>query len=127
MRPIAQIAVALVLAPALAHADVPPPDECGKPDTECSTAPPDYASPGICKASTCSRRSPDGENTQYVCNVCVPSGAKKEGKKSRGCSASTSPTERSSTPWVVFAALVVLGRRRAAARDRPAQPSLSDT
>ena len=70
----------LLLAPVAARADVPPPDVCGKPGDACTTAPPDYKSPGVCVKQKCSRAVASGTTIEYDCNRCAPK-APPKGKK----------------------------------------------
>jgi hypothetical protein len=65
------LTLGLLVTPFSAGADVPPPDTCGTPGGACSSAPPDYKSPGVCTKQRCSRPSPKG-NIEYDCNRCVP-------------------------------------------------------
>lgn len=64
------LGVSLIL-PGIAFADVPPPDSCNTPGQACDTAPPDYHSPGVCVASTCTKAGPDG-SFEVPCNLCKP-------------------------------------------------------
>lgn len=72
--PAAFLLGALALSSASASADVPPPDQCNTAGEACSTAPPDYKSPGTCTAKKCQKALPDG-SVEYDCNLCVPSGS----------------------------------------------------
>lgn len=56
-----------------ARADVPPQDSCQTAGSSCTTAPPDYKSPGICTATKCTKQiGPDGSPYEYDCNLCKP-------------------------------------------------------
>ena len=66
----ALFALALCLAPVAAQADIAPPDSCGEVGAACTSAPPDYRSPGICTKKTCSRATPNGTH-EYECRRCV--------------------------------------------------------
>lgn len=65
------IALGLTLVSLAASADLPPPDSCGKLGEACSTAPPDYKSPGVCTLQRCGHATPSGQVT-YDCNRCAP-------------------------------------------------------
>ncbi|MBK7582082.1 MAG: PEP-CTERM sorting domain-containing protein [Myxococcales bacterium] len=65
---------ALTFQASSAHADVPPPNGCNTPGASCTTAPPDYKSPGTCVTSKCQKALPDG-SIEYDCSLCVPSDA----------------------------------------------------
>jgi MYXO-CTERM domain-containing protein len=63
------LAVALLAAPAVA--DIPPDDACMAADVNeaCDNAGEDANQPGICRADTCTRATPDGPMT-YECFLC---------------------------------------------------------
>jgi hypothetical protein len=63
--------VIALAAPLPAFADIPPPDACNRTGDACSTAPPDYKSPGICVKQKCLRATPNG-TVEYDCNRCQP-------------------------------------------------------
>ncbi|HWA78404.1 MAG TPA: hypothetical protein VG937_38980 [Polyangiaceae bacterium] len=58
--------------PALARADIPPPDSCTTADAACSNAGPEHNQPGQCAPAKCMRARPDGTIT-YDCLRCVSS------------------------------------------------------
>jgi hypothetical protein len=70
------IVIGLTLVPFAASADIAPPDSCGKVGEACTTAPPDYASPGICTKQRCGRATPNGP-IEFDCNRCAPKPANK--------------------------------------------------
>jgi hypothetical protein len=65
------------LAPA-AHADVLPEDSCTAVGQSCSTAPPDFHQPGVCRDRTCTKTLPEADGAlqqmQYSCPRCVANG-----------------------------------------------------
>jgi hypothetical protein len=63
------LAVALLAAPAFA--DIPPDDACMAADEgeACDNAGENANLPGICRADTCTRATPDGPMT-YDCHLC---------------------------------------------------------
>lgn len=68
------LVVASMLLSAVASADVPPPDVCGKPGDVCKNAPPTYDQPGFCAPSKCRRLVPgDGglKPSEWDCNKCI--------------------------------------------------------
>lgn len=74
--------------PALALADVPPPNACnGDAGSACNTAGPSYNQPGICTQSTCQKAlpGPDGGSMTYPCNLCeLPDGGGSGGSSAGG-------------------------------------------
>jgi MYXO-CTERM domain-containing protein len=110
--------VLLTLA-APAAADVPSPDECGKPGTACKNAYDEqhkrYDAPGRCAESTCTRSAPGPEGASrgavsYPCGVCKAEPRTKRG----GCSVdgSASPGVLGGAGVLLAAAGLLLIRRR---------------
>ncbi len=58
--------------PALALADVPPPDSCTTDGGVCVNAGGDANQPGICSKATCAKQMPDGGTMTYDCLKCLP-------------------------------------------------------
>jgi hypothetical protein len=60
--------------PAVALADVPPPDECPTPDMAgqpCTTAGPNFNQDGVCTNATCHSPSPPPDGSSYACLLCT--------------------------------------------------------
>jgi hypothetical protein len=75
------LALGLTLAPLAASADIPPPDSCRVAGEPCSTAPPDFKSPGVCTQQRCAHDTPDGKTYYSDCNRCDPRPQGKSGTK----------------------------------------------
>ncbi len=109
--------VALAATPA--SADVPPPNDCNTPGGGCSTAPPDYQSPGTCTSTTCSKAGPDG-GFDVPCNLCLPNeGGVAEGgtgapaNDDSGCTVAPGPASTSlAALWLLLGAGALLVSRR---------------
>ena len=95
------VVAALSLAPALARADIPPPNTGGcsgkSAGSACTT---DDGKKGACAANTCQRRTmfPDGGfgMEDYTCMTCVASADSTSGGSSTGGSSGGQPTGSSS-------------------------------
>lgn len=105
------LVLALLLTPAGALADVPPPNACSDIGSDCATAPPDYKTAGVCTKTTCSEPAFKGGGS-HDCNLCLPgkSGAKKQ--KKSGCATSPGPANGSGAWLGLLAAVLVLRRTR---------------
>jgi hypothetical protein len=60
----------LVMASAIAAADLANPDVCNAAGEACTTAGPNYDRPGTCTPTKCNRATPNGP-VEYDCNKCV--------------------------------------------------------
>jgi MYXO-CTERM domain-containing protein len=97
-----------VSTPALA--DVPPPDFCSEPGKSCSTAPPDYASPGVCETKKCSKPFP--QPTEYDCNLCVPESEARHAKSGGGCAGCATAARAAPEPLLLLLAFLGLAAAR---------------